>query len=293
MKIKITFSFTSSEAVNLVFYERRSEVKSHLKVIFFGGWGGGWREGGLCGIQEEKGVVICPWNCLIAFIWTEIYYFTVGFGTQLVEVETWFFTPVHFPLLHFNCFMPEIIKSSTTWKVTSIYLRTIPFKLTNVESYHQFLFSFDQSWALKIEKIPCFFCHIHGSHVATVTIFGSWIQNVRPNMAFFVSRHFTIVTFPEYAKQAPITVPSGAACLVPPPILQNVIASKSKRRRIETTSKSKAHNHGVVLIFSKQQALIKTGKTSFTCFFKFSKQGNQSSFPWQEVLRISLWYGFV
>ena len=103
-------------------------------------------------------------------------------------------------------------------------------------------------------------------------------------MAFFVSRHFTIVTFPEYAKQAPITVPSGAACLVPPPILQNVIASKSKRRRIETTSKSKAHNHGVVLIFSKQQALIKTGKTSFTCFFKFSKQGNQSSFPWQEVL---------
>ena len=165
---------------------------------------GGWWEGGLCGIQEEKGVVICPWNCLIAFIWTEIYYFTVGFGTQLVEVETWFFTPVHFPLLHFNCFMPEIIKSSTTWKVTSIYLRTIPFKLKNVESYHQFLFSFDQSWALKIEKIPCFFCHIHGSHVATVTIFGSWIQNVRPNMAFFVSRHFTIVIFPEYAKQAPI-----------------------------------------------------------------------------------------
>ena len=119
--------------------------------------GGGWREGGLCGIQEEKGVVICPWNCLIAFIWTEIYYFTVGFGTQLVEVETWFFTPVHFPFLHFNCFMPEIIKSSTTWKVTSIYLRTISFKLTNVESYHQFLFSFDQSWALKIEKFLVFF----------------------------------------------------------------------------------------------------------------------------------------
>ena len=147
--------------------------------------GGGWREGGLCGIQEEKGVVICPWNCLIAFIWTEIYYFTVGFGTQLVEVETCFFTPPHFPLLHFNCFMPEIIKSSTTWKVTSIYLRTIPFKLTNVESYHQFLFSFDQSWALKIEKIPCFFCHIHGSHVATVTIFGSWNTKCSPKYGFF------------------------------------------------------------------------------------------------------------
>ena len=49
---------------------------------------------------------------------TEIYYFTVGFGIQLVETKTWFFTVVSSPIMHINCFMPEIIKFSTTWNVT-------------------------------------------------------------------------------------------------------------------------------------------------------------------------------